>query len=344
MKKIYGKISYDVLYTYFLGVSVNIDLGKNVMDAMFGKLETLRNKKLKAVLTAIRNDMYDNGTPFSDAIRVYEKNLPVEIVSLLCVGEATGTMKAAVKNCETLMRTLSEMKRTVKNVLQYPKFLLFISLIATALVYFFVFPSLNSLFPGASLGTSRTVVLSVLVLLVILTTVYIILSVLCKMSSKVKTFIDFILLNLPVIGVAEKSRITAICAPCLDSMLDNGMSGTQIYEMLIRIIPNNYVKSNIKAAYDDLRDGVQIDVCLQYTEGFSDSFYSIPLVSNKVYKGKSPLQICGEHDEAVMMNIFNKLVSYIQPIFMLAIGAFLIYLFSTYMTMYMEIIEQYLLL
>ena len=37
-----------------------------------------------------------------------------------------------------------------------------------------------------------------------------------------------------------------------------------------------------------------------------------------------------------MMNIFNKLVSYIQPIFMLAIGAFLIYLFSTYMTMYME--------
>lgn len=340
--KVYGKISYDVLYTYFLGVGVYLDLGKNAVEAMFGKLETLQNKKLKTILTSIRNDMYDNGTPFSDALRVYERNFPTEVVSLLCMGESTGTMNVAVKNCEMLMRTRSEMDRSVKNAVQYPKLILVLTVFASLLMYFYVFPLLRSMIPGASTETADSAILLVLIILLSLFAVYVLLSVLYKTSSKVKLFVDFILLNLPIFGVAEKARITAICAPCLESMLDNGMSGLQIYEMLIRIIPNDYVKSNVKAAYDDLCEGVQIDVCLQYTEGFSDAFYSIPIVSNKEYKGKNPLRICSEHDEIVMMNTFNKLTALIQPIFMLAMAGFILYFFYTYVQIYMGSLEQFL--
>ncbi len=336
-----GRISNEALYSYFLSVRVHLSLGKNVTTAMFDNIKYIRNKRLKNVLTDIRYDMFMNGTSFSDAFKVYEKCFPPEIVPLLCMGEATGTMEIAVKSCESLLRMRVETDKAVKNEMSYPMFVMFLVVVAVFLIALLVIPLLSTIVSAESVSNLKRFSVIALCIISAITLVIAVIKLLCKMFDSVGRFFHMVKIYMPIFGKIERAKVTAICALCLDTMLKNGLSGLMIYDMLMRVVPNKYVKANLEESYGSLLDGVPIDLCIRTTKGFSEFFYTIPLVANSVNDdGKSPIGVCAEYSKEEMRSELKKLVSFIQPVMLLAVGLIMMTLFLSVFMPYLDSMQS----
>ena len=320
-KRSVGRVSYEALYSYFLSVSVHLSLGKNVTTAMFENIKYIRDKKLKKILTEIRYDMFMNGTSFSDAFKAFSKSFPPEIVPLLCMGEATGTMSVAVKSCESLLRMRVDTEKAIKDEMTYPIFIILLMIIVFLSVALVILPSLASIMPGASTVGIENFIWKILICVAVVFVLSVILRIVSEYVEPVGRFFHMLKLYFPMFGKVEQARVTAIFSLCLDIMMKHGLSGMMIYDMLMRVVPNKHIKANLEESYESLLDGVSIDVCLRTTKGFSDFFYTIPVVSTVVNdEGKSPLMICSEYSKNEMRSQLKKIVSFIQPMMFLLIG------------------------
>ncbi len=332
-----GRVSDEALYSYFLSARVHLSLGKNVTTALFDNIKHIRDFKLKKILTDIRYDMFMNGTSFSDAFKSYEKSFPPEIVPLLCMGEATGTMEVAVKSCESLLRMRVETDKAIKDELTYPIMVLLLSAVVFISSLLLVAPSLISIMPNGSSLDISGITFSFMMVLAVSFAVFILLKILSAKIDAVGKFFHMLKLHLPVYGKVERAKVTAICSLCLDIMMKNGLSGLMIYDMLMKVVPNKHVKANLEESYESLLDGVSIDVCIRTTKGFIDFFYTVPLVSTALDdEGKSPISICAEYAKGEMRTQLKKLVSFIQPAMLVIIGGIIASVFLSIFLPYLD--------
>lgn len=295
---------------------------------MFENIKYIRDKKLKKILTEIKYDMFMNGTSFSDAFKVYDKSFPPEIVPLLRMGEATGTMDVAVKSCESLLRMRVDTEKAVKDEMTYPLFIVLVMIVIFFVAALFILPSLGSMIPNGSVANIENFLRGALIFIAVMAVVCGVLKILCGYFEPIGRFCHMLKLYLPVFGRVEQAKVTAIFTLCLDIMMKNGLSGTMIYDMLMRVVPNRHIRANLEESYGSLLDGVSIDVCLRTTKGFLDFFYTIPIVSTVVDEdGKSPLMICSEYSKNEMRIHLKKIVSFVQPVMLLLIAVVLVTVF-----------------
>ncbi|MBQ2915462.1 MAG: type II secretion system F family protein [Clostridia bacterium] len=340
-KTFVGRIPDEALYAYFLSVRVHLSLGKNVTTALFDNIKYVKNLKLRKLLSEIRSDMFMNGTSFSDAFKAHERAFPSEVVPLLCMGEATGTMDVSVKSCESLLRMRVETEKAIKNEMTYPFLVVLLIIVLSMLLVIFVLPSFLSLLPDGLPTEVNSFAWNVLLGVAIFSVLFLIVKLLCRTVEPIGKFFHMLKLYFPVFGNVERAKVTAMCSLCLDIMMKSGMSGMMIYDMLMKVVPNKHVKANLEDSYESLLDGVSIDVCIRTTKGFTDFFYSIPIMTKVLdEKGMSPLEICAERAVKEMEAYLKKIVSFIQPALFLVIGFVVIGLFAAIFTPYLNSMQD----
>ena len=146
-----------------------------------------------------------------------------------------------------------------------------------------------------------------------------------KLFEPFGCFVDFLKIHIPIIGKLERARVTSICALCLEKMMSNGVSGLIIYDMLILVAPNKWVKENLRESYQSLLEGISIDICLQTTKGFTELFYTVPIIGRTVSgEGRNPMGVCAELAKTEMISQMKVLVSLVQPVMFLLIAGVLI--------------------
>ncbi|MFB6225165.1 MAG: type II secretion system F family protein, partial [Candidatus Paceibacteria bacterium] len=146
--------------TMLNNLAILIDSGMGIRSALRSLEDNTRHKKLKKQLAKIRGDIED-GKPLWKA---FDKHsfAPPYIISLIRIGEKSGNLEEILEDAVQTLEKEKKHKSQLRSAMFYPTFILFMALIVTIGLTWFVLPRLGRVFNSlnADLPTITKVLLS----------------------------------------------------------------------------------------------------------------------------------------------------------------------------------------
>lgn len=142
---ILSRVSYVDRLLFTKHIAVMIKSGITLFEAVTILLNQTKSPAFRKVLTAVAGDL-DNGKPFAQALRKHPKVFDSFYVSLIEIGEASGTLE---ENLEYLAQHLSKsylFRKKVQGAMMYPMIVLTAALVVGIALSLFVLPKLFGLF------------------------------------------------------------------------------------------------------------------------------------------------------------------------------------------------------
>lgn len=113
---------------------------------LLGELE--ENKKWSEVVSQIERDVRQ-GSSLAASMQAQETIFPKDYVSLICAGEASGTLSETLEQLSSLIKRRIKIKQKVVSALIYPALLMIVAVCAIIIMLTFVLPQFEPLFADA---------------------------------------------------------------------------------------------------------------------------------------------------------------------------------------------------
>lgn len=121
--------------------------GVPILQALRGLRDSSANPALAKVIDGIAEGL-DSGLDLTTALGRYPKVFPALFVSLVQVGETTGSLDEAFLQLAAYLEQEMESRRLVKSALRYPMFVLMAITAALFIINIFVIPSFAQVYAG----------------------------------------------------------------------------------------------------------------------------------------------------------------------------------------------------
>jgi type IV pilus assembly protein PilC len=126
-------------------LAIMVDTGITLSVALQGILEQEKNSTLRRMLVEMRNTV-EGGEDFSVALAKYPKHFDKTYLSLIKVGEATGTLAEMLERTALYLRKELEMRSKVKSAMAYPAVMATIAVGVTVFLLTYILPKFAPLF------------------------------------------------------------------------------------------------------------------------------------------------------------------------------------------------------
>jgi type IV pilus assembly protein PilC len=126
-------------------LAIMVDTGITLSVALQGILEQEKNSTLRRMLVEMRNTV-ESGEDFSSALAKYPKHFDKTYISLIKVGEATGTLAEMLERTALYLRKELEMRSKVKAAMAYPAVMATIAIGVTVFLLTYILPKFAPLF------------------------------------------------------------------------------------------------------------------------------------------------------------------------------------------------------
>jgi type IV pilus assembly protein PilC len=126
-------------------LAIMVDTGITLSTALQGILEQEKNSTLRRMLIEMRNTV-EGGDDFSSALAKYPKYFDKTYVSLIKVGEATGTLAEMLERTALYLRKELEMRSKVRAAMAYPAVMATIAIGVTVFLLTYILPKFAPLF------------------------------------------------------------------------------------------------------------------------------------------------------------------------------------------------------
>lgn len=235
--------------------------GIPLLRGIKGLAASTHNAVLRATLEDILKDL-EGGRDLAGSFARHPRIFPPLYVSIVRVGEETGTLEASFKRLAEYMQQDQDMRDRIKSATRYPLIVMAAIAVAIAVLTMFVIPRFEPLFkslgddipwPTLAIMTVSNfardywyVVLGGLVVMVLLARQY-----LSTPSGRLKW--DEYRLRLPVIGKLVHEGILARVARSLAISLNAGMPVIQTLKVIAQSAGNEFMSARVS----DMRDAVE---------------------------------------------------------------------------------------
>lgn len=207
-----------LFFTKQLGVLTTSGVG--IAEALPILAEQAKNPSFRRVINALA-DKINNGQTLSEALAKFPRTFDSFYRSVISVGEQSGTLD---KNLLYLARELGksiEFRRKIQGVLLYPTIVVTLAVLVAGGIAFFVLPQLTNLFLSLNIELPLTTRILLLianfsktygVTVALMGLLIIILLVIAYSIRTTRSFIDPILLRLPILGgILRNTEVAKIC-------------------------------------------------------------------------------------------------------------------------------------
>jgi len=126
-------------------LAIMVDTGITLSTALQGILEQEKNSTLRRMLIDMRNTV-EGGDDFSSALAKYPKQFDKTYVSLIKVGEATGTLAEMLERTALYLRKELEMRSKIRAAMAYPAVMATIAIGVTIFLLTYILPKFAPLF------------------------------------------------------------------------------------------------------------------------------------------------------------------------------------------------------
>ena len=261
------------------------------------------------------------GVALSEAMEM-RQCFPELMLGMVRSGEGSGNIDGVMNRLSLHYERENRLKSQVKSAMTYPAVLLVMCVAVVILIVTFILPQFEELFAEMEslpvvtemlMAISHFLVEQWYVALLVVFVFVLILRVVSKID-RVRHTIDYIKVNMPVVGKLNKVIYTARFSRTLSSLYSSGMPIAQALQTAGGTVGNIYVERQFEQVVAMVRGGVPLSQALREVDGFLRKLSSTILVGEESGRLDVMLDSIAITMEEEAEEATKRLVTLLEPI------------------------------
>ncbi|MDD4291283.1 MAG: type II secretion system F family protein [Clostridia bacterium] len=309
--------------------SVMIGAGIDIVTS----LETLQNqptysKALKLVLQEMLNDI-TAGKTLCDAMRIHKKVFPEFFVSMVNVGEESGSLDVVLIRLAEYYENQQATKAKVMSELSYPIILVVLAIGVVLALSLFIIPTfveafdkLDSELPKLTqviFAVSNFMIDNILYIGAIALGVVVVIVGYGRTKSG-KFNYDAIKANTPMIKGVVQSRFASRFARSFAILLASGMPVVDSMEILANLLGNKYFEKKFRQSIIDVKQGVSLSTTFARSQIFPPILLQMVMVGEQSGTLDNILDSTSDFFDEQLNTSIKRATGMIQPILLVFIA------------------------
>lgn len=239
--------------------------------------EQIPNKKLKNILANVNEDIR-KGEELSVAMAKYEDEFPKLLISMVQVGESSGTLDSIMNRMAIYYENQTKMNGKIKNSMIYPIILAIVTVAIVSFILIYLMPMFVDMFESSQselpaitqgiltlstfLKNNFIGIFIVVALVVVLFKYYT-----TRVDSGIYMYSIFQLKYSPFKDLNEKTVVSRF-ARGLSTVLSAGLSMTNSLDIISGVLGNRYAQAKLKTVKEKMMIGESLSETIKESEVF----------------------------------------------------------------------------
>lgn len=287
------------------------------------------NPSVAKLVFDIKTDV-ETGSSLQQAFMKFPLYFDTLYCNLIGAGEAAGILDALLERLATYMEKTQALKSKIKSALFYPISIVVVAFLITAVIMIFVVPAFKELFTsfGATLPTPTLVLMAISDAFV--TYWYLIFGSIgggfytffyfWKRSKKVQSFMDRLMLKMPIFGELIRKATIARWTRTLATMFAAGVPLVESLDSVAGAAGNIVYYEATKIIQRDVSTGNSLTVSMTNTGLFPSMVLQMCAIGEEAGSLDSMLSKVADFFEAEVDDAVAAISSLMEPIIMVVLG------------------------
>ncbi|HOT72241.1 MAG TPA: type II secretion system F family protein [Anaerohalosphaeraceae bacterium] len=303
--------------------------GIRLTEALSVLIQQINDPQLKNAITDVR-DRVVTGESFAEALSEYDAYFDVIYVSMMRVGEVTGTLEDSLTTMANMLEKQRQLEERMTTAMMYPAVLLTVCLIVVLVIMIWFLPLItNELVKvGQTLPLPTRALMKISDVLTspwVLAVVGALLGLGWLYRRAVRTargaaLRDRLLLALPGFGPLIKQRIVSRFSSTLATLLGSGMSMAEALRVVAQVTGNSVMAEAVRQARERILSGSDIATPLRESGVISPSIAHMITVGEKSGELEQMLRMISQNLEAESDVVIERLSKFVEPLIIIAMA------------------------
>ncbi|HPB92211.1 MAG TPA: type II secretion system F family protein [Anaerohalosphaeraceae bacterium] len=303
--------------------------GIRLTEALSVLIQQINDPQLRNAITDVR-DRVVTGESFAEALSEYDAYFDVIYVSMMRVGEVTGTLEDSLTTMANMLEKQRQLKEKMTTAMMYPAVLLTVCLIVVLVIMIWFLPLItNELVKvGQTLPLPTRVLMKISDVLTspwVLAVVGALLGLGWLYRRAVRTargaaLRDRLLLALPGFGPLIKQRIVSRFSSTLATLLGSGMSMAEALRVVAQVTGNSVMAEAVRQARERILSGSDIATPLRESGVISPSIAHMITVGEKSGELEQMLRMISQNLEAESDVVIERLSKFVEPLIIIVMA------------------------
>jgi type II secretory pathway component PulF len=322
------KKSHIIEFTKQMSILLNSEI--KLTESLSVMIEQIMDARFKSVITDIR-DRVVTGEAFAEALGDYTEFFDVIYISMIRVGEATGTLGKTMETISNFMEKRRRIESKVITAMIYPICLVGVGAIVITILTTFVLPKIIVQIKkgGMELPLLTKILMSVSNFLIGYW--YLVIIVIGLLVWSVKKFLktekgrlirDKTLLSLPIFGPLVKQGVVSRFASTLSTLLGSGLSMAESLKVVAEVTGNVIMVDAVRKARDRILSGADIATPLRESGVISPAIAHMVSVGEKSGELTKMLFNISENLESSSDIVIDRLSAALEPLIIVVMAFF----------------------
>jgi general secretion pathway protein F len=330
LSTIFKKRNKNQITDFTKQLATLLNSGIKLTEALSVLILQVSDIRFKNAVTDIR-DRLVTGESFTDALCDYKDFFDPVYISMVRVGEVTGTLGQSLTTIAGFMEKRQKVESKVITAMIYPLALIIFCILAILILTIKVIPTIGEQItragqklPWITQGLMNiSHVMTSWWLLVVIAAIAGIVYALKKFlkTSRGEYLRDKFILSAPIFGPLIKQRVAARFASTLSTLLSSGLSMAESLKVVSEVTGNSLMKKAIHQARERILAGADISTPLQDSGIIEPAIAHMVAVGEKSGELETMLKNISENLESSTDVVIERLGAAVEPLIIVIMAA-----------------------
>ena len=330
IKGFFGKTKKTHIIEFTKQMSILLNSEIKLTESLSVMIEQIPDARFKNVVTDIR-DRVVTGESLTDAMGDYTDYFDVIYISMIKVGEATGTLGKTMETISNFMEKRRRIEAKIMTAMIYPMCIVMIGMGAIIFLTTFVLPKIIVQIQKAGMQLPLITRILMGFSYVLINYWYIVIAVILGIAWAIRKFLrtekgaylrDKLLLSLPIFGPLIRQRVVSRFASTLSTLLGSGLSMAESLKVVAEVTGNVIMVAAVRKARDRILSGADIATPLRESGVISPAIAHMVAVGEKSGELTKMLQSISESLESGSDIVIERLSAVIEPVIIVVMAFF----------------------
>lgn len=323
------KINTKDISIFCRQLATMLEAGVSITYSIGILADQIPNKKLKNILTKVNEDIR-KGEELSTAMAKYEDEFPKLLISMVQVGESSGTLDSIMNRMAVYYENQTKMNGKIKNAMIYPIILGIVTVVIISFILIYLMPMFVDMFESSEaalpavtqmilamsefLKNNFIAIFGVTAIVAVIFRYYV-----TRVDTGIYMYSIFQLKYSPFKDLNGKTIVSRFSRG-LATVLGAGLSLTNSLDIISWVIGNNYAQAKLKTVKEKMLMGASLSDTIREAEVFP------PMLSSMIKIGEESGDMDGIlektanfYDEELERAIAN-FTAILEPIMIVIMG------------------------
>jgi len=327
---IFGKTSKAQLIDFTKQMATLLNSGIKLTESLSVMTMQTSDARFKNAISDIR-DRVVTGESFTDALKDYEDYFDVIYISMVRVGEVTGSLGESLATIASFMEKRQRVESKVITAMIYPIVLTVFCMSAILVLTTFVIPKIAEQI--ARTGQQLPWITRQLMNISYLMTswwIFVVIGVIAASAWGLKRFLstprgaymrDKFILSLPMFGPLIRQRVVSRFASTLSTLLGSGLSMAESLRVVSEVTGNTIMRRAVQQARERILAGADIATPLRDSGVIDPAIAHMVSVGEKSGELEKMLKSISENLESSTDVVIERLSAAISPLIIIFMAA-----------------------